>query len=91
MTNANKTLSFEEALTELEDIVKKMEGGNLPLSSSVELYERGAMLKKICEKHLNEATLKIEKISVCEDGSEQSESVDPDTFTSKQKMATDLS
>ena len=61
-------MSFEEAFAELELIVKNMEGGDAPLSDSVALYERGGLLKKHLEKILNDAKLKIEKVSVDEDG-----------------------
>ena len=63
------TLSFEDALKELTDIVGKMESGNVPLEDSVRLYERGDALRKHCEKKLADAQAKIEKISVNKDGS----------------------
>lgn len=63
------TLSFEDALKELTDIVGKMESGNVPLEDSVKLYERGDALRKHCEKKLADAQAKIEKISVNKDGS----------------------
>jgi exodeoxyribonuclease VII small subunit len=63
MTKENlKDLSFEEALTELEVIVRKMESGNSDLESSINDYDKGNKLLKHCEKRLNEAKLKVEKI-----------------------------
>lgn len=58
------TLSFEEALRELEQIVAELESGQAPLEQSIERYERGARLKAHCEARLNEARLRVEKIVV---------------------------
>ena len=54
--------SFEEALKELEQIVRRMESGGQDLDRSIADYERGMALKNLCEKRLNEARLKVEKI-----------------------------
>ncbi|AFB28991.1 exodeoxyribonuclease VII small subunit [Rickettsia rickettsii] len=66
MTNT-KTLeaniSFEEALKELEEIVKKIDAGQESLETAVNSFERGILLKNHCEKKLKEARLKIEKIT----------------------------
>ncbi len=59
-----KNLSFEESLNELENIIKKMESGNIKLSDSVAFYERGIQLKNHCEDLLQNAKLKIEKIQL---------------------------
>jgi exodeoxyribonuclease VII small subunit len=58
------TLSFEQALAELESIVAQLESGQAPLEQSIELYERGARLKAHCEKRLDHAKLRVEKIVV---------------------------
>ncbi len=63
-----KTLSFEKALGELEEIVRKLESGAAELEASIELYERGAALKAHCEAKLKSAQEKIEKIVVGGDG-----------------------
>ena len=55
-------MSFEEALAELEEIVKKLETGEAPLEESIAIYERGAALKKHCETKLKSAELKVEQI-----------------------------
>ena len=55
-------LSFEQALAELEQIVGKLESGQAPLDESIQLYERGAALKAHCEKRLEAARLRVEKI-----------------------------
>lgn len=55
-------LSFEQALAELERIVGQLESGQAPLEDSIKLYERGAALKAHCEKRLEAARLRVEKI-----------------------------
>lgn len=67
------SLSFEKALAELEEIVRKLEEGQVPLEDSISLYERGAALKAHCEAKLKSAQEKIEKIVVAGDGSVKSE------------------
>lgn len=57
-------MEFEEALKELENIVKVLEDGKSTLKESVDLYERGVILKKHCDKILEAAQLKISQISV---------------------------
>jgi exodeoxyribonuclease VII small subunit len=61
-------LSFEEALRGLEDIVTRLERGDVPLDQSITLYERGAELKKHCEARLNAAQMRVEAIRLSEDG-----------------------
>jgi exodeoxyribonuclease VII small subunit len=67
-TTAIKSLSFENALKELETIVRDLEKGETPLEDSIASYERGMALKKHCETKLKEAQAKIEKITVQSDG-----------------------
>jgi len=55
--------TFEQALSELEEIIKKLEDGKLPLEDAVKAFERGSELKKICEEKLKNAQLKIEMLS----------------------------
>lgn len=62
-------LSFEDALAELEKIVRNLEDGKTRLDEAISAYERGAALKRHCEARLREAQLVIEKISIAEDGS----------------------
>lgn len=54
--------SFEDALRELEDIVRKLESGDLSLDDSIRLYERGQSLKSLCEARLADARMRIEQI-----------------------------
>ncbi len=62
-------MSFEDALRGLEDIVSRLERGDVPLEDSIALYERGAALKKHCETRLTEAQMRVEAIRLAEDGS----------------------
>jgi exodeoxyribonuclease VII small subunit len=55
-------LTFEQAFAELEDAVRKLEGGDLPLEESLALFERGQQLAACCGKMLDEAELKIEQV-----------------------------
>lgn len=55
-------MSFEEALSELEGIVKQLEAGEVELEKSIAIYERGAVLKAHCESRLKSAELKVEQI-----------------------------
>ncbi len=57
-----KEMTFEEALSELEDISAKMGQGGLPLSETVEVYARGVELSKHCRKLLDTAQRKIQKL-----------------------------
>ena len=75
-TKKAEDLSFEEALNELERIVRDLESGKAPLDESVQSYERGVALKKQCEKKLKEAQTKIEKISSSSDGEIKAEKGD---------------
>ena len=61
-------LSFEDALKQLEEIVRKLETGNAKLDEAIASYERGALLKRHCEKKLREAQARVEKIVVGADG-----------------------
>lgn len=62
-------LSFEAALTRLEEIVRKLEGGEASLDESIELYGEGDRLKQQCEARLQAAQARIEKIQFGRDGS----------------------
>ncbi len=62
-------LSFEEALAELQDLVKRLERGDNKLDDAIKSYERGALLKRHCEAKLREAQLKVDKIVLGPDGS----------------------
>lgn len=61
-------ISFEEALIQLENMVRELESGKIKLDDAVEVYEKATALKKICQDKLKAAQLKIEKINVAADG-----------------------
>ena len=62
--NNINNLSFEEALEELENITETFEDGDSALENAVNLYSRGVLLKKHCEKKLKEAKKKIDEVRV---------------------------
>jgi exodeoxyribonuclease VII small subunit len=61
-------LSFEDALAELEAIVRQLEEGKGKLEDSIKAYARGALLKRHCEAKLAEARAKVEKIKLGPEG-----------------------
>ncbi len=65
-----KSSNFEKDLQELEDLVEKMEGGDLSLEDSLVHFERGIALTRACQKALTEAEQKIQ-ILLAEDGSQK--------------------
>jgi len=70
------SMSFEDALGELETIVRELEDGRIKLDQAISAYERGARLKAHCEKKLAEAKAKVEKISLGPAGPEGVEPAD---------------
>ncbi len=64
-----KSLPFEKAMAELEDIVTRLEKGNVTLEESIAIYERGEVLRKHCESLLQAAEMRIEKITLGADDS----------------------
>lgn len=68
MTEDIKDLSFEDALIQLENIVRELESGRIKLDDAVKAYERAVALKQLCEAKLKAAQLKIEKIEVTPQG-----------------------
>jgi exodeoxyribonuclease VII small subunit len=61
-------MSFEEALAELERVVDALERGDVPLDRSIDLYERGEALRKVCEKRLKDAQMRVDRIVAGPDG-----------------------
>ena len=64
-------LKFEEALSRLEEIVKALEKGDLPLERSLQIFEEGVKLSKTCLKMLDEAEKKVEILLTDKDGKKQ--------------------
>jgi len=75
-SKAIEKMSFESALAELEEIVRKIDTGQEDLANAVESFERGVLLKKHCESMLKNAKLKIEKITNATDTEVQTIEVD---------------
>ena len=61
-------MSFEDALAELEGIVRRLESGQVKLDDAIQSYERGTQLKRHCETKLNEAQQRVDRIVIGSDG-----------------------
>ncbi len=59
MSEANNQLSFEQALARLEQIVKSLESGNVPLEDLIKLFDEGTSLVKLCTERLDKAEEKV--------------------------------
>ena len=68
MSETIQDISFEEALQQLENIVRELEGGRIKLDEAVTSYEKAVALKQFCENKLKAAQLKIEKIQITPNG-----------------------
>ena len=62
MTEKKQSLTFEESLVRLEEIVRHLEKGDLPLGDTLKLYEEGTGLIASCSKLLDEAEQKVVKL-----------------------------
>ena len=71
-------MSFEEALAELDKIVRELEEGQAKLEDAIGAYERGALLKRHCEAKLREAQAKVDKIVLAPDGTVGTEPAEMD-------------
>jgi exodeoxyribonuclease VII small subunit len=69
-------MSFEQALEELEEIVRRLESGEIDLERAIEAYARGAALKRHCDRKLRQAEQRVSRITVSEDGSLSAEPLD---------------
>ena len=69
-----QTISFEDALRELEGIVTSLERGDVSLDDAITAFERGTALKAHCQARLEEARMKVEQIRLPVDGSPPAES-----------------
>jgi len=61
-------IKFEKAMTRLENIVEELERGDLDIDKSLEIFEEGIKMSRLCSKKLSEAEAKIEKLSKGEKG-----------------------
>ena len=75
----SKPKDFETALQRLEEIVRKLDSGDLPLASLLEVYEEGVTLSRFCQAKLEEAERKVEILNKRADGTlERSPFNEPD-------------
>lgn len=73
---AKKNPTFEENMARLEQIVKQMERGEVPLEESIRLFQEGTELVRSCGKLLDEAELQVKKITAAPDGEPREEDFD---------------
>lgn len=71
-------LTFEQAMARLEEIVRLLESGELPLDETVRLYEEGQRLRRFCEEKLNLAEKRIKMVTFADDGSISVSEFEPD-------------
>ena len=64
-----QTKTFEESMSRLEQIVRAMEQGNVPLEESLKLFQEGTELVRSCGKLLDDAQMQIQKVMTAADGS----------------------
>jgi len=65
---SDNTLTFEQSLQRLEQIVQAMESGKISLDESLDLFQEGTKLIRSCEKQLDEAELRVTKVLAAADG-----------------------
>lgn len=65
---AKKDMKFEEAMARLEEIVRSLESGSAPLDKSLELFEEGVSLVKMCNSQLDNVEQRIKILAKNEDG-----------------------
>ena len=73
---SKKIPTFEENMKRLEEIVRAMERGEVPLEESLKLFQEGTELVRTCGKLLDDAQLQVKKITAGEDGSPVEENFD---------------
>lgn len=78
MPKKSNSINFEKTLAELEQLVEKMEEGDLSLEESLKCFERGVLLTKACQQALTEAEQKV-SILLKKDGKSDLEPFNPDT------------
>ncbi len=66
---SGKAKTFEQSMERLEQIVRAMEKGDVPLEESMKLFQEGTELVRSCEKLLDEAQIQVKKIMASSDGS----------------------
>ncbi len=77
---STKEESFEEAMKKLEGIVTRLEGGDLPLEESLQIFEEGVRLTRVCADRLDQAEKRIETLVRNEQGGVEAKREDPELF-----------
>ncbi len=68
----NERVDFEKTMAELEDLVKKLETGDLPLAQALEDFEKGVGLVKTCQNHLDQAKAQVDALLAESSSSDES-------------------
>ena len=76
----NTNITFEEAMAQLEQIVKALEDGSAPLDKSLDLYEQAVRLVKFCNTKLEEAEQKVKVLSSSENGLIEKDFINKDVY-----------
>jgi len=71
MSRSKRPPDFEKSLTELEELVEKLEGGDLPLDEALKTFERGISLTRDCQSALEAAQARVDVLLKREDGSSE--------------------
>ena len=79
---SKKSVTFEESMTRLDEIVKALETGDVPLEESMKLFEEGTKLAAKCAALLDTAELKVSKLMAGPDGTPVEEVVSDDQLSS---------
>ena len=78
--SGKKQATFEQSLEGLEQIVQRLESGELPLEESLTLFEEGVLLTRVCSQRLEKAEKKIEILMRDEQGEVKARTADPAGF-----------
>ena len=79
---SRKSVTFEESMTRLDEIVKALEAGDVPLEESMKLFEEGTKLAAKCSALLDTAEMKVSKLMAGPDGAPVEEGVSDDQLSS---------
>lgn len=63
MSEVSKEMNFEESLKRLEQLVERLESGDLPLEESLQIFEEGQKLAALCNQKLESAALRVEQLT----------------------------
>jgi len=79
-------MKFEDAISRIEEIIKKLETGEIPLEESLKLFEEGMNLINFCQKKLNEVEQKVEILIKNEGGEVETRPFDPSLGRTEPQM-----